>query len=51
MKNLGGVLIVPLRNAPEMIERFNRFCLHYNLVADAVYKKLVTFKSVYMMAN
>jgi hypothetical protein len=27
-------------NAPVKLKRFNAYCLHYNLVADAAYEKL-----------
>ena len=29
------------QNAAEKIRRYNRFCLHYNLVADALYRELL----------
>ena len=29
-----------IENAPQKISRYNQFCLHYNLVADAIYQEL-----------
>jgi hypothetical protein len=31
---------MPFQNAPKRITQYNKLCLHYNLVADAVYREL-----------